>query len=53
MTDPGTPQRYADDMGYLTCSTCGAVFIPAPGFLNNGHQCHEDGLQKQFEDTDY
>lgn len=41
-------QEYADDMGFETCTTCHTVFMPAPGFVNDGHQCGEDGTQDKF-----
>lgn len=41
-------RREAEDMGFGLCEECGATYIHAPGYVNDGHQCDEDGLQPKF-----
>lgn len=39
----------AEDMGFCFCEGCGTTYIPHPGYLNNGHQCNENGTLEKFE----
>lgn len=41
-------RTYADDMGFSICDDCGTTFIPAPGFVNDGHQCNDDGTKDEY-----
>lgn len=41
-------REYADDMGYAQCEACGAVYSPMPGWVNDGHQCDDDGTKAKY-----
>ena len=38
----------ADDAGFAICEECATSYMPAPGFMNDGHQCNENGLEDRF-----
>lgn len=39
---------YAEDMGFDVCESCGVTFIPATGYVNDGHQCQGNGVQDKY-----
>ena len=47
----GPPEKardYADDIGAGYCETCNAVYEYALGYVNDGHQCLEDGTTDRY-----
>lgn len=42
-------RAHAADMGNSICENCQTVYLPVPGYVNDGHQCNSDeGLQDRF-----
>lgn len=42
-----------DDAGYAICEECATSYMPAPGFINDGHQCDDDGTKPEYVIADY
>lgn len=38
----------AAEIGLEICDACGQTYMQAPGFINDGHQCNENGLEDRF-----
>lgn len=41
-------RAFAEDMGYAICEECQDSYPPLPGWVNDGHQCNEDGTAPKF-----
>lgn len=42
-------REYAADLGFGICEECQTIFMPVPGYVNEGHQCNSDtGLEDRY-----